>query len=650
MDCGAVNLENGSDVFKPINNKKHNSDLPVLAISQEHGAIPREQIDYNVSVTEKSLHSYKVVEMGDFIISLRSFEGGIEYSTWHGICSPAYIILRKKRDIVEQYYRYYFKTDKYIQDLNRELEGIRDGKMVSYSQFSSIAIPVPDTTEQRKTADCLTSLDELIAAEGKKLAHLQAHKKGLMQKLFPTEGEIIPELRLGDFSKPWERKKLRNVTDVRDGTHDSPKFHQIGHPLVTSKNLTESGLDLSNISLISTEDFVAINKRSKVDVGDIIFGMIGTIGNPIIIDRDDFAIKNVALIKHGGEIPNSFLLHLLKSEVFESYVRLENAGNTQKFLGLGKIRDFVFYAPCEKEMDEIGVFLSNMDKLISAQSENETTQKKPNARAIPIRTGGICVRRKHFSNLRELAKQMRDKLDGGKKYYLIFAHNGTGKTRLSGVFKNLVKKTDDTTGLKTEGALYYNAFTEDLFYWDNDIDSDTDMRLMFNKSSSFLGGLEGLDIENKIRELLIRYDNYSFSINFEEGYVAFSRRAKNVRNEEVTENNIKISRGEESIFIWCFFLAVADLAIGGIPEYSWVNYIYVDNPISSLDDNNVVAVACHLAQLLKKGEIKVLISTHHALFFNVICNELSKAETDVRYLGLNEENGKHFTRSIGCLI
>ena len=168
---------------------------------------------------------------------------------------------------------------------------------------------------------------------------------------------------------------------------------------------------------------------------------------------------------------------------------------------------------------------------------------------------------------------MRDVLGGDKKYFLFFAHNGTGKTRLSGAFKDYVKKVDRATGAKTEGALYYNAFTEDLFYWNNDIDNDTNMRLMFNKSSSFFGGLDGFDIESKIRELLARYDDYVFSINYEEGHITFSRKVKNTRDEDVIDDNIKISRGEESIFIWCFFLAVAEMAIGNIPEYSWVKYI-----------------------------------------------------------------------------
>jgi len=232
-----------------------------------------------------------------------------------------------------------------------------------------------------------------------------------------------------------------------------------------------------------------------------------------------------------------------------------------------------------------------------------------------------------------------------KKYYLIFAHNGTGKTRLAVAFKNLVKKVD-ADGKKTEGALYYNAFTEDLFYWNNDIDNDTDMKLMFNKSSSFFAGLDGFDIEGKIRDLLGRYDDYSFSINYEEGFVSFSRKVKNAQNEDIEQNNIKISRGEESIFVWCFFLAVAEMAIGGIPEYSWVKYIYVDDPITSLDDNNVIAVACHLAQLIKSSEIKFIISTHHALFFNAMFNELGRGATEVRYLGYSEERGENFTRSM----
>ena len=196
-----IDFVHGNKLFKSITNKNHNSDLPILAITQDQGAVPRDQIEYNVTVTDKSLSNYKVVEVGDFIISLRSFQGGIEYSRFKGICSPAYIILRKREEnISELYYKYFFKTWRYIQSLNRNLEGIRDGKMISYSQFSSVKVPYPRSfKEQQKIADCLSSIDELIDAENRKLKALEKYKKGLMQKLFPAEGKTLPEWRFPEF-------------------------------------------------------------------------------------------------------------------------------------------------------------------------------------------------------------------------------------------------------------------------------------------------------------------------------------------------------------------------------------------------------------------------------------------------------------------
>lgn len=151
--------KNGDKIFKPVTNKNHNSDLPILAISQEFGAVPREMINYKISVTEKSVSTYKVVEEGDFIISLRSFQGGIEYSNYKGICSPAYIILRPFIEVDSHFYKFYFKTDRYIKLLNRHIEGIRDGKMISYRQFSDIKLPYPSPKEQTKIANFLSSIE-----------------------------------------------------------------------------------------------------------------------------------------------------------------------------------------------------------------------------------------------------------------------------------------------------------------------------------------------------------------------------------------------------------------------------------------------------------------------------------------------------------
>jgi hypothetical protein len=218
-----------------------------------------------------------------------------------------------------------------------------------------------------------------------------------------------------------------------------------------------------------------------------------------------------------------------------------------------------------------------------------------------------------FRNLTELATYLRSFQNF---YTILFAYNGTGKTRLSMEFKNQ-GKTEDSAD-----TLYFNAFTEDLFSWDNDLENDTERVLQLNPDSRFFEGLQDLEMENRIKPLLRKYADFDFFIDYENWKVKFVRE---VRIDEATEvlENIKISRGEENLFIWCFFLAVAQLAVDEQESYNWVKYIYIDDPISSLDDNNAIAVAHHLAKLLKGTEtdVKTYISTHHALFFNVLCNE-----------------------------
>ena len=229
-----------------------------------------------------------------------------------------------------------------------------------------------------------------------------------------------------------------------------------------------------------------------------------------------------------------------------------------------------------------------------------------------------------FATIKEVAEYFRMLLQE-KKYIFLFAYNGTGKTRLSVEFKLLGQQTAESTGQKLADTLYYNAFTEDLFYWDNDLHNGTDRFLKLNSDSKFFAGLEDLAMENRIRPLLHRYADFDFSIDYESWSISFSREIL-VDGAARRVDNIKISRGEENTFIWCFFLAIAQLAIDKEESYKWVKYIYIDDPISSLDDNNVIAVASHLAQLIRNEDIKVIVSSHHALFYNVLCNEITKPE------------------------
>ena len=174
-----------------------------------------------------------------------------------------------------------------------------------------------------------------------------------------------PRIRFRGFTEDWEQRKLGDVADVRDGTHDSPKFYNDGFPLVTSKNLKDGSIDFSDCSFISKQDFDEINKRSKVDSGDILFGMIGTIGNPAIVEHTGFAIKNVALIKEGIIVNNRFIYHLLSSKVFDNYIARENAGGTQKFIALNQIRNFIFLAPTLEEQNKIIELLDYISQTIT---------------------------------------------------------------------------------------------------------------------------------------------------------------------------------------------------------------------------------------------------------------------------------------------
>lgn len=244
-----------------------------------------------------------------------------------------------------------------------------------------------------------------------------------------------------------------------------------------------------------------------------------------------------------------------------------------------------------------------------------------------------------FPDLESLAANLRTKLEGKRKYILIYAYNGIGKTRLSMCFKEARKNGNE------RDTLYFNAFTEDLFSWDNDLEHDSERKLKLNSASRFFVGLEELEMDNRIRPLLHRYADFDFRINTDDWTVSFDREVTNNGINEKVEN-IKISRGEENIFIWCFFLAIAQLAIDRQEAYKWVKYIYIDDPISSLDDNNAIVVASHLAQMIrnKDNKVKVVISSHHTLFFNVLWNEFSQERGDLEpYFLSKEKNNSAYT-------
>ncbi|MCT8745897.1 AAA family ATPase [Glaesserella parasuis] len=241
-----------------------------------------------------------------------------------------------------------------------------------------------------------------------------------------------------------------------------------------------------------------------------------------------------------------------------------------------------------------------------------------------------------FQNMSKLATRMRDDLNN-QNFVLLYAYNGTGKTRLS----MEVKAQNQRKNNNVSNTLYFNAYTEDLFYWNNDFINDgLEPKLFINSESQFFNGLKDLSLEDKIRFYLNRYAEFDFKIDYDSWFISFSY-------PDEPDKLIKISRGEEVIFIWCLFLALCQLVYEKHESYQWVKYIYIDDPVSSLDDNNTIAIACDLAKLLKdnKDNFKAIISSHHGLFFNVMCNELKKQNHKKYFLYKNKTTSQFYLQA-----
>jgi type I restriction enzyme S subunit len=207
----------------------------------------------------------------------------------------------------------------------------------------------------------------------------------------------------------WQNVKLGDVCDVRDGTHDSPKYIENGFPLITSKNLVNGFIDKSNTNYISEADYTKICKRSKVDFGDILMPMIGTIGNPVVVDEVSpaFAIKNVALIKFNDQLTDRFFIKsVLQSQLFNSYVQNVSRGGTQKFLSLGDIRKFLFPLPPLAEQKRIAAILDKADE-IRRKREQTIAKLDQLAQSIFVEMFGDAIHSNVRIELSELIGEFR---------------------------------------------------------------------------------------------------------------------------------------------------------------------------------------------------------------------------------------------------
>ncbi|WP_153774948.1 anticodon nuclease [Pseudomonas sp. MNR3A] len=253
--------------------------------------------------------------------------------------------------------------------------------------------------------------------------------------------------------------------------------------------------------------------------------------------------------------------------------------------------------------------------------------------------------------LTEIAEQLRST---NKKVQLIYAFNGTGKTRLSRAFKQLIAPKPNRgedgseasqSGLSRNKILYYNAFTEDLFYWDNDLTGDAEPKLKIQPNTFTDWVLMDQGQDRNVITTFQRYTNDKLTPRFnaeqkeeKTGEVtlrAFSEVTFSLeRGNDERSGNLKISKGEESNFIWSMFYTLLEQVIGVLnvaepadretDQFNMLEYVFIDDPVSSLDENHLIQLAVNLGQLISSSasDVKFVVSTHSALFYNVLYNEV----------------------------
>ena len=253
------------DIFRNHTNKKHNGEFQVLSATQDRGIIPRSEVDIDIKYAEENIGSYKKVEAGDFVISLRSFQGGIEYSEYEGLVSPAYTVLKATRPISDNYYRAYFKTPDFISRLNGAVYGIRDGKQIGFEDFGELAVHYPPLAEQQKIAEILATCDRMIELKQQLLEEKRRQKQWLMQKLLdPNSG-----VRLPGFEDRWASAQFGEIVTRSKSMVSATKCTE-GTKCIELEHIEGGSGRLLGYCMAETQE----SNKCQFAAGDVLFGKL----------------------------------------------------------------------------------------------------------------------------------------------------------------------------------------------------------------------------------------------------------------------------------------------------------------------------------------------------------------------------------------
>lgn len=293
---------------------------------------------------------------------LRPYLNKVLLPDFEGHCSTEIFPIKPNSELTRAFLFYWLLSTEVANNINSTWTGARMPR-ANMNQVLNFKIPIPPLSEQQ----------HIVAILDQAFANIAKAKENADKNL-KNAREAFESYLNGVFSNPgknWEVKMLSEVYDVRDGTHDSPKYQKEGFALITSKNLKNGTLNFDDIQFISEEDYLKINQRSKVDLGDILFAMIGTIGNPVVVDIEpNFAIKNVALFKVPIEQSSHYLRYYLTSRIVIDKMTKDSKGSTQQFVGLGYLRRFIILLPklpeqlsIVEKLDELSVNIVKLESI-----------------------------------------------------------------------------------------------------------------------------------------------------------------------------------------------------------------------------------------------------------------------------------------------
>jgi len=344
--------------------KYYNSEKKGLPFYQGKKEFTEKYIGKPTKWTSKTT---KEAEATDILMSVRAPVGPINFST-QKICIGRGLAAIRASELIEREFLFNFLL-KYENEIVGNTGAVFNS--INKAQIKAIQIPFPPLPEQNRI---VAILDKAFTAIAKAKANAEQNLKNAKELFESYLNGVFEDGNRKTENGEWEEKRLGEVYDVKDGTHDSPKYQPEGFPLITSKNLKNDILNYNKVKYISEQDYININKRSKVDKGDILFAMIGTIGNPIVVQEEpNFAIKNVALFKISKEQNSYFLKYYLDSKSSIDKMLCDAKGTTQKFVGLGYLRNFIIQLPSLSEQKQI---VKKLDALSAKTKKLEAVYQK----------------------------------------------------------------------------------------------------------------------------------------------------------------------------------------------------------------------------------------------------------------------------------